>query len=185
MAGGLYSENQPLERASGWRRFRKCYKVQIGSGITLMTHSRLITFPLIAVLLFFLAASRRVTPVAAKTSAPVAVPSFLRVVSMSRVSNFALQAAPSDDKSKSSDPLPDGKGKDVTKRACSTCHAVTVFAQQRHTGDQWDAILDNMVSKGLSASDDDLETIHDYLVTYLGPAKDGGANASPDSSSPK
>jgi mono/diheme cytochrome c family protein len=180
-----FSPGKSRLRALRLRQRRKCYQVQIGSGITLMTHLRLITLPLIAALLSFFVASSRVTPVAAKISTPVAVPLFLRVASMSRNSAFALQAASSDDKSKSSDPLPDGKGKDVTKRACSACHSVNVFAQQRHTGDQWDAILDSMVSKGLSASDDDLDTIHNYLVTYLGPAKPDVPNTSSDSTPPK
>lgn len=61
----------------------------------------------------------------------------------------------------------------MTKRLCSGCHAVTAFAQQRHSGDQWDVILDNMVSRGLEASDEDLEAVHNYLVTYLG-VKGGG-----------
>ncbi len=72
--------------------------------------------------------------------------------------------------------LPEGKGKDVTQRVCSTCHGINVFADQRHTGEKWSSIIDNMVSKGLEASDEDLATINDYLATNLGPKKDTPAS---------
>lgn len=75
------------------------------------------------------------------------------------------------------DPLPDGKGKEVTKRLCSGCHAVAVFATQRHTPERWAAIVDNMVSKGLDASDEELETINSYLSTYLAAPKEGAPSA--------
>jgi mono/diheme cytochrome c family protein len=68
--------------------------------------------------------------------------------------------------------LPEGKGKDVTQRVCTTCHGINVFAQQRHTGEKWSSIIDTMVSRGLEASDEDLATINNYLATYLAPAKD-------------
>jgi hypothetical protein len=91
---------------------------------------------------------------------------------------FAYQEQqPDAPKAKSDDPLPDGKGKDVTKRLCSGCHAVTVFATQRHTAERWGAIVDNMVSKGLDASDEELATINTYLSTYLGGPKEGAASA--------
>jgi hypothetical protein len=95
----------------------------------------------------------------------------------------ALQAAAKDDKpagAQAEVKLPDGKGKDVTQRVCSTCHGVNLFAAQRHTSEKWSSIIDNMVSKGLEASDEDLATINDYLATNLGPKKDAPASP-PDS----
>jgi hypothetical protein len=88
-----------------------------------------------------------------------------------------LEQQPDAPKAKSDDPLPEGKGKDVTKRLCSGCHAVTVFAEQRHTAEKWAAIIDDMVSKGLAASDEELVTINTYLSTYLGAPKEGAASA--------
>ena len=97
--------------------------------------------------------------------------------------NSALQAAAKDDKpaaAQAEAKLPDGKGKDVTQRVCSTCHGVNLFAAQRHTGEKWSSIIDSMVSRGLEASDEDLATINDYLATNLGPKKDAPATP-PDS----
>jgi quinoprotein glucose dehydrogenase len=63
--------------------------------------------------------------------------------------------------------LPAGKGKDATKRICSTCHSTNLFVQQRHTRQEWSSIVDNMVSKGLAAPDDELDEITDYLSVNL------------------
>ena len=83
--------------------------------------------------------------------------------------------------------LPEGKGKDLAIKNCGTCHAINVWTVQHHTREQWGSIIDNMVSKGLSASDDDLDTITDYLATNFGPAvktPPAAEPAPPSSSSP-
>jgi cytochrome c5 len=123
------------------------------------------------------------TPVAAKVSTQVAVSAhLLTLLSVTASPALAVQAAAQAQVPKSQDPLPDGKGKDVTKRICSGCHSVTTFSDQRHSGDEWDAILNEMVSRGLDASDEDLATIHNYLATYLGPPKQDSSNPPADSS---
>jgi cytochrome c5 len=85
--------------------------------------------------------------------------------------NFAYMQADAPKKA-DDDPLPEGKGKDITKKVCSGCHSVSMFATQRHDHEQWSAIIDQMVGKGLDASDEQLNQINDYLATYLGPKKD-------------
>jgi cytochrome c5 len=106
--------------------------------------------------------------VEASVAVPQTVPArFLSVMPASGV--YAMQA---DSSKKADDPLPEGKGKDITKKICSGCHSVTMFADQHHDHDQWSAIIDNMVSKGLDATDDQLNQINEYLATYLGPKKD-------------
>ncbi len=68
-------------------------------------------------------------------------------------------------------PLPEGKGKDLAMKYCTTCHAANVWSRQHHTPDQWNSLVDQMVSKGLTAPDDDLATISDYLAANFGPLK--------------
>jgi cytochrome c5 len=82
-------------------------------------------------------------------------------------------------------PLPDGKGKDLTKRLCSACHSSNVWAAQRHTREKWGSIIDNMLSKGLEASDDDLAIVNDYLVTNFGPASTDAPAAPPPAAPPQ
>jgi hypothetical protein len=67
-------------------------------------------------------------------------------------------------------PLPEGKGRDLTKKMCGTCHSNNVWAIQKHTSEKRSSIIDNMVSKGLEASDDDLATVNDYLAANFAPS---------------
>jgi cytochrome c5 len=108
---------------------------------------------------------------APQTSVPAR---FLTVMPASGI--YAMQAAPDSGKKADDDPLPEGKGKDITKKVCSGCHAVSMFASQRHDHEQWSAIIDQMVGKGLDASDEQLNQINDYLATYLGPKKDSDSS---------
>jgi cytochrome c5 len=78
--------------------------------------------------------------------------------------------------------LPEGKGKELTKRLCGKCHGTNVFAQQRHNDEKWGSIVDNMVAKGMEASDDDLAEVNEYLATYLGPPKQGVPRSAPNAS---
>jgi cytochrome c5 len=143
---------------------------------------------LLALALTTISVTFRTPPqVEAKTvTPPASIPSrYFSLVDESASLNSALQAVAKGDKPAGAQkeiPLPEGKGKDVTQRVCSTCHGINVFVQQRHTSEKWSSIIDNMVSKGLEASDEDLATINNYLATNLGPKKDAPANP-PDSSS--
>ena len=66
-------------------------------------------------------------------------------------------------------PLPGGDGKDTTRKVCGKCHSTDVWVKQRHTAEKWSQIIDNMTTKGMEASDDDLATVNDYLGKYLAP----------------
>ena len=120
---------------------------------------------------------------AAAPSDHAAVPArYLNLFAPVSATHDALQADPS--KPKAVDPLPDGKGKDVVKRVCSGCHAVTVFSQQRHTPERWASLVDSMVAKGMDASDDEITTITNYLSTNLAePKQDSPAAPSPQAPS--
>lgn len=75
-------------------------------------------------------------------------------------------------------PLPDGPGKDTTQRLCGTrCHSTDIAAKQHHDADRWDAIIENMVSKGLEASDDDLQAVNDYLAAHFGPGSQSASTS--------
>jgi hypothetical protein len=102
---------------------------------------------------------------------------FFTVIGPAASAPRALQA--DSQKAKNDDPLPDGKGKDVVMRLCSGCHAVTVFSKERHTPEKWASIVDNMVSKGMEASDEELDTINTYLATNLAPPKQDAPPATP------
>jgi len=79
------------------------------------------------------------------------------------------QAAPSVHASNPTEQLPSGDGRDVTTRVCGGCHGVNLFSQRRYTDDRWDSVIQNMISKGMNASDDDLTAVTKYLTTYMAP----------------
>lgn len=128
------------------------------------------------------AAAAFVAPYSAKpVEARTAGVSYEVVKRVFAASNFPMspQSAPA---------LPEGKGKDLVQQKCVTCHAANVWMAQRHTRDQWGSVLDNMISKGLQASDDELDTIADYLGQNFGPVtKDAAPPAAPasDPATPK
>ena len=67
--------------------------------------------------------------------------------------------------------LPEGKGKDVTQRVCSSCHAVDVFAKQRRTKSEWSDNVEKMIGRGATLSDQEFDVVVEYLTAYLGPVK--------------
>jgi quinoprotein glucose dehydrogenase len=66
--------------------------------------------------------------------------------------------------------LPQGPGHDLTVRACSGCHDISIVAGQRHTRQQWETLTEAMVARGMTASDSDIAQINDYLAKALPPA---------------
>jgi hypothetical protein len=70
------------------------------------------------------------------------------------------------------DTLPDGPGKAVVQRMCVGCHKVKVITSKRATKEQWNTIVQQMVSRGADGSDEDISTVIDYLATNFPPAKE-------------
>jgi hypothetical protein len=148
-----------------------------------MTHSRTLFSPFITALAMVSLGPHTVGALEAPGAKQCgALPArFFTVISPAASVHLALQA--DSQKPKSDDPLPEGKGKDVVMRLCSGCHAVTVFSKERHTPEKWASIVDNMVSKGMDASDEELDTINTYLSTNLAAPKDAPPATPPESPS--
>jgi competence protein ComEA len=64
--------------------------------------------------------------------------------------------------------LPDGKGKDVLESVCGACHGTDLVAARRATKQGWSYIVDDMVSRGASATNEQIATIVEYLGKNLG-----------------
>lgn len=60
--------------------------------------------------------------------------------------------------------LPLGEGRDVTIRACSTCHGLDVVANQRLSPQEWTNVVQTMSAKGAAATPDELSRIRSYLA---------------------
>ena len=64
--------------------------------------------------------------------------------------------------------LPPGPGMEQTMKACGNCHSVGTFAYLHRNGVTWETTINNMVGWGMTISDDEYNTILEYLTTYLG-----------------
>jgi cytochrome c5 len=69
--------------------------------------------------------------------------------------------------------LPDGPGKTTVQKICSGCHAPEIVLGHRDTKEGWEQIVSNMVEKGANGTDDEFNTIIDYLAAHF--PKDGNA----------
>ena len=76
--------------------------------------------------------------------------------------------------------LPEGKGKAVVERACSQCHGLEYVTNSHMTKERWTNIVDNMVQRGATLSDEEFDQVIDYLVKHFGrtppPARSSTSN---------
>ena len=74
--------------------------------------------------------------------------------------------------------LPEGAGKDVVVRACTTCHTADRIVALKQTEAGWRIAVRQMIEEGASFNPGDLETIIAYLVKNLG-APTAASSAAP------
>ena len=70
--------------------------------------------------------------------------------------------------STSSPALPPGEGKTIVERMCSSCHALKVVTSKRASPEQWAQLVDQMVSRGAEGTDEEIETVTEYLAKNFG-----------------
>jgi competence ComEA-like helix-hairpin-helix protein len=66
--------------------------------------------------------------------------------------------------------LPPGEGQAIVQQKCASCHALKVVTGKRASRQQWSTILDQMITRGADVSDDEIDTLLDYLAKNFGPA---------------
>src|SRR5258706_11687383 len=60
--------------------------------------------------------------------------------------------------------LPDGAGKDVVQKACSTCHPADLVMGRNMTHEQWSAEVTKMVGEGAKLTAAEFKQVVDYLA---------------------
>jgi mono/diheme cytochrome c family protein len=60
--------------------------------------------------------------------------------------------------------LPAGQGRELMIRVCSTCHSPDLAAEQQLDQAAWKALVDQMASKGATATDEEFDEIVRYLA---------------------
>jgi competence ComEA-like helix-hairpin-helix protein len=66
--------------------------------------------------------------------------------------------------------LPPGEGQAIVQQKCSSCHALKVVTGKSASRQQWSTIVDQMITRGADVSDDEIDTLLDYLAKNFGPA---------------
>ena len=67
-------------------------------------------------------------------------------------------------------PLPPGERQAIVQQKCAGCHALKVITGKKASRQQWSTIVDQMITRGADVSDDDIDTLLDYLAKNFGPA---------------
>lgn len=62
----------------------------------------------------------------------------------------------------------DADTKKLFERTCSRCHTLVSTYRMRNTRERWAEIVDDMVSRGAEATDDEIEQIIDFLTAHYG-----------------
>jgi competence ComEA-like helix-hairpin-helix protein len=79
--------------------------------------------------------------------------------------------------------MPDGAGKPIVQRACAACHALTVVTSKHASQKEWDQVVNQMVSRGADLTDDEIDTVIEYLAKNYGPLDQKAAPSTDASSS--
>lgn len=64
-------------------------------------------------------------------------------------------------------PYPDRPGKKIVEKLCSNCHGLKLMEPMRKSRAQWQSSVDEMVTRGMKAEDDEVEAVVNYLARYL------------------
>jgi cytochrome c-type biogenesis protein CcmH/NrfF len=87
---------------------------------------------------------------------------FVLIAGFAAVSGVTGQTAPTQDKQDQA------SAKELTERVCSACHEISVATSERHSPEQWKAIVEDMVRRGAEASDAERKVILEYLMKNFG-----------------
>src|SRR4051812_42264313 len=87
----------------------------------------------------------------------------MRILSAIALSGFLISATPV-----FAQDLPDGPGKDVVVKACTSCHDADNFTSKKHTKEEWKSVVDTMVGYGAEITDEQAEVITTYLAKNYG-----------------
>ena len=63
--------------------------------------------------------------------------------------------------------LPDAPGRETTVKVCGNCHGAETVASVRLTPDGWRELIARMVSVGAQGTDQELESVLQYLSTQF------------------
>ena len=73
--------------------------------------------------------------------------------------------------------LPAGPEKDKMVKLCVGCHEVDLVVARRHTRDEWEGVMEDMIARGTKGTPEELAGLVDYLNKHLGKVNVNAATA--------
>ena len=68
--------------------------------------------------------------------------------------------------------LPDGPGKEILEKQCTTCHTLEIIVDKRNDAKEWRRLVMEMIDRGAEITDEQVPVVVDYLTTnYSKPAE--------------
>jgi competence protein ComEA len=64
--------------------------------------------------------------------------------------------------------LPPGPEKDRMTKLCVGCHEIDLVVARRHTREEWDGVVEDMIARGTKGTAEELSFVAEYLSKYLG-----------------
>ena len=64
--------------------------------------------------------------------------------------------------------LPAGPERDKTVKLCVGCHDIDLVVARRHTREEWDGVVEDMIARGSKGTEAELSLVAEYLSKYLG-----------------
>jgi mono/diheme cytochrome c family protein len=64
-------------------------------------------------------------------------------------------------------------GKQLVDSNCARCHALSFVTNARHTRDEWQAVVNDMISRGATLDGDEIDSVVQYLADAYGPGGSG------------
>jgi mono/diheme cytochrome c family protein len=65
--------------------------------------------------------------------------------------------------------LPEGEGRTLVQNVCGSCHGLDIVVEQHASKEQWQGIVESMVQRGATVTDDDINAIVAYLAKHFAP----------------
>jgi competence protein ComEA len=64
--------------------------------------------------------------------------------------------------------LPAGPEKEKLVKLCVGCHEIDLVVARRHTREEWDGVIEDMIARGSKGTEEEHSMIAEYLSKYLG-----------------
>ena len=64
--------------------------------------------------------------------------------------------------------LPAGPERDKMVKLCVGCHEIDLVVARRHTREEWDGVVQDMIARGSKGTEAELAFVAEYLSTHLG-----------------